>query len=98
MVALWTSDAVHEVEKLDAPAPPVVADHLACVDLQGSEQRRRSRRWRSLCTDRPPPAGYANWTAPLRLHLPDLTYFSPKVAKRSDGWPWSLCDSGGLKR
>jgi hypothetical protein len=42
-VGIRRHDAVHEVEELDAPAPPIVAaDHLTCGDLQGSEQRRRS--------------------------------------------------------
>ena len=36
-------DAVHEVEKLDAPAPLVLAArHLAGGDVEGGEQRRRA--------------------------------------------------------
>ena len=42
-VGICRHDAVHEIEKLNAPAPAIGAtDHPACGDLQGSEQRRRS--------------------------------------------------------
>jgi len=65
MVALWTSDAVHEVEKLDAPAPPVMAaDHLACGDLQGSDNVVVPGAG-APCARIDATCGYADRTAPL---------------------------------